>query len=584
MGSLTDDPRLLLRFLIVSCFIFVAMMVVECKDFSWTVEYIEGNPDGVEGIVMAINGQFPGPEIRVRAGETVRVNLTNGLSTETEGVVIHWHGIRQLGTPWADGAASISQCPIMPGESFVYEFLADKPGTYFYHGHYGMQRTAGLYGMLVVDVAQGEEEKIKYDGEFNMLLSDWWHDTVQTQAVHLDSKPMKWINEPQSLLINGRGQYNCSLAAKYETNTTACTLRGSESYAPYIFKVDPNKTYRFRIASATSLASLNLAFGNHMVEVVEADGNYVQPFNTSNIYIYPGETYSILLRTNQDPTQNYWIRVAVVARDPKTHPALTFLQYSPNSASVLPSSAPPPAPLWNDFPAAKNFSKQILARDDTTHPPPPATSKPRTLVLLNTQNLIDGRTKWALNNISLVLPTTPYLAAIKNNIPDAFDRRTLPDWPEYIGGYDITKPPENTAATTGDMVYTFGTNETVDVILQNANVLAPVGKSEAHPWHLHGHDFWVLGYGEGKFTEDDRKGFNVKNPPARFTTVVYPFGWTAVRFVADNPGVWPFHCHIEPHMYMGMGVVFAEGVDKIGTLPPNGFTCGKMGRTINGKS
>ncbi|CAA0833517.1 Plant L-ascorbate oxidase, partial [Striga hermonthica] len=71
------------------------------------------------------------------------------------------------------------------------------PGTYFYHGHYGMQRSAGLYGMLIVDVAQEEKEILQYDGEFHVLLSDWWHKSTHEQEVDLSSRPMLWIGEPQ---------------------------------------------------------------------------------------------------------------------------------------------------------------------------------------------------------------------------------------------------------------------------------------------------------------------------------------------------------------------------------------------------
>ena len=59
------------------------------------------------------------------------------------------------------------------------------------------------------------------------------------------------------------------------------------------------------------------------------------------------------------------------------------------------------------------------------------------------------------------------------------------------------------------------------------------------------------------------------------TVALHPMGWTAVRFVADNPGVWLFHCHIEAHVYMGMGVVFEEGVHKVGRLPSSIMGCGR---------
>lgn len=94
------------------------------RHLKWDVEYIFWSPDCQENLVMGINGQFPGPTIRAKAGDTLVVELTNKL--HTEGVVIHWHGIRQFGTPWADGTASISQCAINPGETFYYRFKLDK--------------------------------------------------------------------------------------------------------------------------------------------------------------------------------------------------------------------------------------------------------------------------------------------------------------------------------------------------------------------------------------------------------------------------------------------------------------------------
>ncbi|XP_057801835.1 L-ascorbate oxidase-like [Salvia miltiorrhiza] len=538
------------------------------QNLRWEVGYMRWSPDGVEDVIMTINGHYPGPTIRAVAGETIQVHLTNGLPTE--GVVIHWHGIRQIGTPWSDGTASISQCAINPGESFVYKFTVDRAGTYFYHGHFGMQRSAGLYGMLIVNSPQGQET-LQYDAELDLLLSDWWHSSTRDQEVDLSSNPMIWIGEPQTLLMNGRGQFNCSLAANYGNSSLGpCNIKGGEQYAPYIFHVQPNNTYRLRIASSTSLSSLNLAIGNHNLTVVEADGNYVDPFTVPNMDIYSGECYSVLFTTNQDATQNYWISAAVRGRKPATPPALTLLNYQPTSASQLPLSPPPVAPAWDDYDYSKAFSNKIHAPTGSTPPPP---SADRRIVLLNTQNNVDGFTKWAINSISLSLPTTPYLGAIKYNLTDAFNQTSPPD--HYSpADYDITQPPPAGQVTTvGNGIYTFDINSTVDVILQNANTLTP-NDSEIHPWHMHGHYFWVLAYGEGKFTDADAAVLsNSTAPPLRNTAVIFPNGWTALRFVADNPGAWVFHCHIEPHLYMGMGIVFAEGVDLL-DVPTDGLACG----------
>lgn len=543
------------------------------RHYKFDVEYMIKTPDCLEHVVMGINGEFPGPTIRAEVGDTLDIALTNNLFTE--GTVIHWHGIRQLGTPWADGTAAISQCAINPGETFHYRFTVDRPGTYFYHGHYGMQRAAGLYGSLIVDLPKGQNEPFHYDGEFNLLLSDLWHTSSHEQEVGLSSKPLKWIGEPQTLLINGRGQFNCSLAAKLiNTTLPQCHFKGGEECAPQILHVEPNKTYRIRIASTTSLASLNLAISNHKLVVVEADGNYVTPFEVNDMDIYSGESYSVLLRTDQDPSKNYWLSIGVRGRKPATPQGLTILNYKTISASVFPTSPPPTTPLWNDFERSKAFTKKIIAKMGTPQPP---RFSDRRVFLLNTQNLVNGFTKWAINNVSLALPPTPYLGSIKFKINNAFDRNPPPE--TFPQDYDIFNPPTQRNATIGNGVYMFHLDEVVDVILQNANQLNGNG-SEIHPWHLHGHDFWVLGYGEGKFKPGDEKKFNLTHAPLRNTAVIFPYGWTALRFRADNPGVWAFHCHIEPHLHMGMGVIFAEAVHKVRRIPRGTLNCGLTGKML----
>lgn len=437
-----------------------------------------------------------------------------------------------------------------------------------------MQRSAGLYGSLVVDVAEGEKEPFHYDGELNLLLSDWWHQSVHEQELGLSSKPFRWPGEPQSLLMNGRGQYNCSLAAQYSnSSSTQCKFKETEQCAPQILSVQPNKTYRLRLASTTALASLNLEIGNHKMVVVEADGNYVQPFAVEDMDIYSGESYSVLLTTDQDPSLNYWVSISVRGRKPQTPQGLTMLHYQHHpKTSLIPTSPPPVTPLWNNYTHSKLFTNKILALMGT--PQPPITTH-RRITLLNTQNYIDGYTKWAINNLSLVLPATPYLGSIKYGLKNAFGQKTPPE--NFPINYDVMKPATNQNSSYGNGVYMLGFNTTVDVILQNANALA-ANTSEIHPWHLHGHDFWVLGYGEGRFSDKKENNLNLKNPPLRNTAVIFPFGWTALRFVADNPGVWAFHCHIEPHLHMGMGVVFAEGVHLVGKVPDEALTCGLTGK------
>ncbi|CAN0901902.1 L-ascorbate oxidase [Linum grandiflorum] len=288
--------------------------------------------------------------------------------------------------------------------------------------------------------------------------------------------------------------------------------------------------------------------------VVEADGNYVEPFETASLYVYSGETYSVLVKADQPPTRNYWITTSVVARKPSTPQGIAILNYYPN------------------HPRRLEQSRAFKARKGYVHEPP--REPDRVIQLLNTQNKVNGKFKWALNNLSLTLPTTPYLVAFKRNLKGVFDQNPPPDKVD-MSNYDIYSVAENVNTTLSSRIYRLEFNSTVDVVLQNANTMTP-NNSEAHPWHLHGHDFWVLGYGEGKYDPTrDKERYNLVDPVMKNTVPLHPYGWTAIRFRANNPGVWFFHCHIESHFFMGMAVVFEEGSWMVGRLPSSVMGCGK---------
>ncbi|KAL9329668.1 hypothetical protein ACSQ67_004671 [Phaseolus vulgaris] len=533
------------------------------RHYKWEVKYEYRSPDCFKKLVITVNGITPGPTIQAQEGDTVVVQVNNTLITEN--LSIHWHGIRQIGTPWFDGSEGVTQCPILPGDTFIYQFVVDRPGTYLYHAHYGMQREAGLYGLI--RVAPRDPEPFNYDFDRSIILNDWYHKSTYEQAAGLSSIPFQWVGEPQSLLIHGKGRFNCSKSPSLSTDV--CDI---SKCSPFIQTVIPGKTYRLRICSLTALSALSFQIEGHNMTVVEADGHYVEPFVVKNLFIYSGETYSVLVKTDQDPSRNYWITSNVVSRNRTTPPGLAIFNYYPNHPKRSPPTVPPSPPAWDDVEPRLAQSLAIKARQGYIHKPP--TTSDRVIMLLNTQNNVSERRHWSVNNVSFTHPHTPYLIALKENITNAFDPTSPPDGSEFAN-YDIFGVAENANATTSNGIYRLKFNTTVDVILQNANTMNK-NNSETHPWHLHGHDFWVLGYGKGKFdVKNDTKQYNLENPIMKNTVPVHPFGWTAVRFRSDNPGVWAFHCHIESHFYMGMGVVFEEGIERVGKLPSSIMGCGQ---------
>lgn len=121
--------------------------------------------DGRKLDVWAYNEQVPGPTIRARQGDTIRVHFRNELPQPT---TVHWHGIRLPNE--MDGVPGVTQPPIAPGESFVYEFLARDPGTFWYHPHVrgSEQLGRGLYGLLII-----EEAELPPVREIVWVLDDW---------------------------------------------------------------------------------------------------------------------------------------------------------------------------------------------------------------------------------------------------------------------------------------------------------------------------------------------------------------------------------------------------------------------------
>ena len=122
--------------------------------------------DGPVTAVWTYDGTIPGPTLRLRQGRSVRIAVHNGLEEDT---TVHWHGIRLPNA--MDGVPGLTQPPIKPGETFVYEFTPPDAGTFWYHPHADSlaQLGRGLAGPLIVE----EAEPVAVDRDLLWLLQDW---------------------------------------------------------------------------------------------------------------------------------------------------------------------------------------------------------------------------------------------------------------------------------------------------------------------------------------------------------------------------------------------------------------------------
>ncbi|MCR2806877.1 multicopper oxidase family protein [Paenibacillus soyae] len=165
--------------------------------------------NGQTELVWTFNGLTPGPEIRVTEGERLRIVLKN--TDIKEGVTIHWHGI--ILPCSQDGVAGVTQEAVKPGEQFTYEFIADHPGTYWYHSHQAssVQVEKGLLGKLIVEPLKKRSE---YEQEETLLiqqLNGTWLMNGSTKGVTIQASPGSTVrlrmvnaaNETETISVNG---------------------------------------------------------------------------------------------------------------------------------------------------------------------------------------------------------------------------------------------------------------------------------------------------------------------------------------------------------------------------------------------
>ncbi|XP_061347148.1 laccase-4-like isoform X2 [Gastrolobium bilobum] len=485
--------------------------------------------------IVTVNGKFPGPTIYAREDDTLIVKVVNHVKYN---VTIHWW----LRTGWADGPAYITQCPIQPGQVYVHNFtVTGQRGTLWWHAHILWLR-ATLYGALVIMPKLGVPYPFpKPHMEQVIILGEWWKsdtEAVINEALNSGLAP----NISDAYTING-----------HPGPVPHCTSREG-----FKFQVELGNTYLLRIINAAMNEDLFFKIAGHDVTVVEVDASYTKPFKTNTIVIAPGQTTNVLLKANR-AIGKYLVAVSPFMDSPivvDNVTATAILHYSGSLGSTLTTltSLPPE----NATPVATNFTNSLRSLNSKKYPARVPTKVDHSLFFtvslgFNACPTCVNGTRFiaAMNNVTFVLPTVSLLQAHFFNISGVFSS-DFPRKPPIV--YDFTgKQPTNFMTTIGTRVYRLPYNSTVQIVLQDTGMIAP----DNHPIHLHGHNFFVVGKGLGNFNPKwDTKKFNLVDPVERNTAGVPSGGWAAIRFRADNPGVWFMHCHLETHKTWGLKMAF----------------------------
>ncbi|KAL6905921.1 hypothetical protein ACP4OV_003522 [Aristida adscensionis] len=527
-------------------------------------------------IITAVNGQLPGPTIEAHEGDTVVVHLIN---TSPYNMTIHWHGIFQLGTPWADGPAMVTQCPVKPGGKYTYRFnTTGQEGTLWWHAHTSLLR-ATVYGALLLRpraaaaaaATGGYPFLPKPHAEITVLLAEWWNDNVYDleRTAFLQGGT---VRAADAYTINGKpgDLYNNCSAANQTTK----------------FQVRRNETYLLRIINAGVNTPLFFKVANHSFTVVGADAAYTTPYHTDVVVAAPGQTVDALMLAGAAAGRYYMAASPYDSAIPQG-PDFSKITATAVVEYVGAAEASPPAlpqmPEFKDTATAFRFLSNLTALVLPGKPTVPLAVDTRMFVTvgLGVSDCLPAQTlcnrsappvfSASMNNASFVLPDggVSMLQAQYRNASAGVYTRDFPDRPpvafDYTGEASDNATMQYTNKST--KVRTLRYNETVEMVLQNTRLIA----KESHPMHLHGFNFFVLAQGFGNY--DDAAApplFNLVNPQERNTVAVPTGGWAVIRFVANNPGMWFMHCHFDAHLDFGLGMVFEvqNGPTAETSLPP----------------
>jgi FtsP/CotA-like multicopper oxidase with cupredoxin domain len=231
-----------------------------------------------ETAVWAYDGVVPGPEIRARQGERLRITVENRLAEET---TVHWHGLR---VPNAmDGVPHLTQRPIAPGASFVYEFDVPDAGTYWYHPHQRSfeQVGRGLYGALIVD----EPEPVEVDRDVTWLLDDW-----------------RLLPDAQI-----SGDFGSFMDASHNGrigNTVTINGQIVESFA-----ARAGERLRLRLINAANARIFGLEFQGHRPWVIALDGQPVAPHapDGGRVVLGPAMRADLVIDMSGEPGERFTV-------------------------------------------------------------------------------------------------------------------------------------------------------------------------------------------------------------------------------------------------------------------------------------
>lgn len=272
--------------------------------------------DGRPLHVWAYDGQVPGPVLRAKVGQRLRVRFTNRLPQDT---TVHWHGVR---VPNAmDGAPGVTQPPVRPGEAFVYEFVPKDAGTFWFHPHLrsSEQVERGLFGVLIVE----DRDPPPYTRDVVWVVDDW----LLGQDGEIDPA----FNTPRDLMHDGRWG-----------NVVTVNGRVNE-----VLEVQPGERIRLRLVNTANGRVFAPDLSGLDAKVIAVDGMYTpEPLSPAGFELSPGNRLDLDVRIPPDAGGRTFPIVDRFTRRPFTLASIRVAG-EPVATPEFPSPARGRVPQWH---------------------------------------------------------------------------------------------------------------------------------------------------------------------------------------------------------------------------------------------
>ena len=509
---------------------------------------------GRRGHGVAVNGSVPGPLVRLREGQNVRINVTNHLDEDTS---IHWHGLL---VPFQfDGVPGVSFPGIKPHQTFTYEFPVRQAGTYWYHSHSGLQEQTGHYGPLVIEPSAGEPVQVDRDyilllSEFTPLHPHFIMQRLRTGEHYFNRQMPSWTDkypisgEERRMWAQMRMAPTDIADVSAPTYTYLANGRGPQEGMEYLF--NPGEKVRLRLINGGAMTYFNVRIPGLAMTVIAADGQNVRPVEVDELQIAVGETYDVVV----EPRGAEAYAIVCESMD-RSGMALAMLASHPGARAAVPALREPPLLTMADMgmnhgsgsgghegmdhagdrtqkPKGSHSMDGMSMRDVSLLPPDVEIGPGIDMVSMAPVDKL-GDPGLGLRDVKHRVLNYRMLSALEPNADTREPSRLLElhltgNMERYMWSFD-----GRMYNAVSDVPIRFAWKERVRVKLVNNTMMA-------HPIHLHGMFFELV------------NGQPPAHQPRKNIVTVQPGASATFDVTANEPGDWAFHCHLLYHMHGGM--------------------------------